>query len=765
MIKKYLLALFLIFSLMPSFAQQNGWRPGEMELKVPLTNSTIAEKLNILKLNSEMGTGFAWVYATPNELKQLQQSGIPYEISIADLNAHYAHYWENDVPSGYYSWQQIKDIADSLATHFPSICKKYTYGFSASNHELGVLKISNNVNRHENKPEILFDGGIHGDEVGGSENVIIFARKLCLSYGINPYITSLVDGREIWLYYCVNPDGRINMSRYNGNQVDVNRDWGYMWEGEGNSPSSFSQPESKALRNCMAEHQFVSYTNYHSGTIFLAYPWSYRASYAPDKPYIDGLASVYASSSGYSYLPFAQGYSGMYPINGSTKDFNYGALGSIAWSMEISADKQPPSYQIGYYYSINETAMLAITEYAGYGITGVVTNAKTGFPVKASIFLGDNYPVYTDDSVGDYHKYVIPGSYTLKVVANGYQTQIISNVVVTPLSSTITNVQLQPVQNQFAYKVASCRIPGNNFSDPGYTAACLGAPDMVNYSIGFAGNIVLDMQNIVTDGDGMDLKIYEGDATPEGYTVYVSGSGDGPWTMLGTGMGTKSFDLAVANVPNVRFIKLIDDSNGNPSGIGAGFDLDAIEALHPYSPDSLGTISGFVYNAATGIGLSGAEVKAGIHATTSGVNGEYVLSAPIGLHSIACARKDMFATSCDTLTIRSGQVINNDFHLWVNIGFKNQILDKPLVSIEPNPFSDEARLRLKLTRLSATHIEILNLTGYKVANLLQADLPAGEYYYPWNGCDDNGAKLPGGVYICRVSLGDNQICLKIILLR
>lgn len=762
MMKKFILALFLFLTYTASFAQQNGWRKGEMELKVPLSNPANAIGLNNLKLNAEMGTGFVWVYATPDELSQLQQAGITYEISIADLNAHYANYWDNDVPNGYYTWQQIKGIADSLATNFPSICKKYTYGFSAGNHELAALKISDNASRDENEPEILFDGGIHGDEVGGSQNIIMFARKLCLSYGSDPYITSLVDGREIWLYYCVNPDGRINMSRYNGNQVDINRDWGYMWEGEGNSPGSFSQPETKALRNCMSENQFVVYTNYHSGTVFLAYPWSYRAINAPDKPYINDLASVYASSSGYSNLPFAQGYSGMYPINGSTKDFNYGALGSVAWSMEISTDKQPPSNQIGYYYSINEPAMLAMAEYAGYGIEGVVTDAKTGFPVRASIFLGNNYPVYTDDSLGDYHKYVIPGNYTLKVMANGYQTQIISNVVVTPLSPAVTNIQLQPILNQYAYKVASCRIPGNNFYDEGYTAACLGAADLINYSIGFGGNIVLDLQDILTDSVGMDLKVYEGDATPEGYTVSVSSSRDGPWTLLGSGMGTKSFDLAVVNV---RFIKIIDDSNGSFSGADVGFDLDAIEAIHPYSPDSLGTLSGFVYNALTGFGLSGAEVKAGIYTTTSGANGEYLLTVPIGLYTVACASKIMFATSCDTLTIHSGEAIDHDFQLMINTGFENQIPDRPLVSIEPNPFSDETRLRIKLAKLSATHVEILNLTGNKVANLLQVELPAGEYNYPWNGSDDNGAKLPGGVYICRVSIGDSHKCLKIILLR
>lgn len=51
----------------------------------------------------------------------------------------------------------------------------------------------------------MFDGGIHSDEIGGSENYIRFARMLCVEYGNDPTITGLVDTREIWIYPMVNP--------------------------------------------------------------------------------------------------------------------------------------------------------------------------------------------------------------------------------------------------------------------------------------------------------------------------------------------------------------------------------------------------------------------------------------------------------------------------------------------------------------------------------------------------------------------------------
>jgi len=763
--KRHVLLLSLIFLVFGASAQHNGWRPGEMELKVSISCPADAAKLYNLKLDTEPGTGFAWVYATPEEFNNIKASGLKFQITVKDLNTHFANYWNSDVPSGYYTWAQIRDIADSLATNFPSICRKYTFGFSADGNELAALKISDNAGSDENEAEIMFDGGIHGDEVGGSQNIITFARKLCLSYGDDPYITSLVDNREIWLYYCVNPDGRINMSRYNGNGVDINRDFGYMWDGEGNSNTAFSQPESRALRNCAYDNQFVVYTNYHSGTEYLSYPWSYRASPAPDKPSINDLASRYASSSGYSNLPYGQGYTGMYPINGSTKDFNYGSLGSVAWSIEISLDKQPPASQISYYYSLNEPAMFTMIEYAGYGLEGIITDSTTGFPVKAAIFVGNNFPVYSDDSVGDYHKYIIPGTYSLRVTANGYKTKIISNVSVTALNSTVTNIQMQRQPGQFAYKVTACSIPGNNEFDPGYTAACLGPANQENYSLGKGGYIILDMQNPVNNGSGDDIVVHEGDANPEGYTVYVSNSKDGPWVWLGVGNGTTNFDLSIPGVPNVQFLKIIDDNNGTAGSPAAGFDLDAVEALYPYQPDSIGTINGIIYDNTTGLVLEGAWVNSGTHTTLSDADGNFILPALEGKSIVVCSGKNLYAPECDTLEIHGGQTVIHDFRINPNTSVFSPQPVKTKIWAEPNPFKACTVIKIKGGELFKTAVEISNVEGMPVTRLFPANISAGESTLLWDGTDNRGNPLPGGVYFCRLIEGGCCNLIKIVLIR
>jgi len=576
-------ATLIILVLITAFSvvAQNGWREGEKEVKVLVETQSQSQKLHDLQFNADFYNDYATVYVTQAEYDRLIESGFKCEIIIDDLNEHYKNFWENR--DEYHTYQEIVDLMDSLVTTFPSICTKTNYGTSIEGRELSALKISDNASSDENEAEIMFDGGIHGDEIGAAENCIRFARMLCIEYGSDPTITGLVDTREIWIYPMVNPDGRENMSRYNANGVDLNRDWGYMWDGWGNSTGAFSQIESKALRNCMYENQFVVHTTYHSGTEYISYPWSYRSSLAPDKPHIDYLAGIYSSVSGYPSLTYGQGNTGMYAINGSTKDSNYGLMGSISWSMEISYDKQPPASQISLYYNYNEPSMLAMIENSGYGLDGVITDASTGDPVQAIVYVNDYFQIYNDPIVGDYHKYVLPGTYSITISANGYETQTISDIIVTSNTSvTTTNFQLQPESGDYAYRIVSSRIPGNNESDEGNTQASFGEPDDINYSIGKNGWVVIDMQEPIVDGEGTDFIVYEGDDSQEGYTCFVSASKDGPWNILEEGVGTTEFDLSNGTVYSAQFIKILDDGDGNAIGNNAGFDLDAIETIeHP----------------------------------------------------------------------------------------------------------------------------------------------------------------------------------------
>jgi PKD repeat protein len=632
--KKIVLAFIAILFGVTIYA--DGWRAGEQQIKIDIENQEQVLELKNLKIDFEPVSNVAVrAYVVPKERLMLESLCFTIEIEIDDLNKHFENFWITD--DFYHSYQQIINLADSLEEHFPAICKKYSFGASLGGRQLAALKISDNVLIDEPEPEVFFDGGIHGDEIGGSENIIRFARDLCLDYDNNGTVTDLINNREIWLYLMVNPDGRVNMVRENNNGVDLNRDCGYMWDQDGSTYGPFEEVESKALRSCNLQNQFVIYTSYHSGTEYISHPWSYRPDASPDHAHTNHLAQLYADLSGYTNIPYGQGYSGMYPINGSSKDAYYGLTGSVSWSIEISMSKQPPASQIMMYYNYNKPSMLGLIEYAGYGLQGTVTDANTGDPVAAVVFINNYYPCYADPEVGDYHKYVLPGTYNITVKANGYETQTISNVTVTNGSAATADFVLVPSEGQFAYKVVTCRIPGNNFSDEGFTPAAIGSPDNINYSMGKSGYCIVDMQQSISDGPGNDITVYEGDATPEGYTCYIGSSIDGPWVSIGTGSGTTEFDFAGSGLTESQYIKLLDDGDGTANAANAGFDLDAIEAMAPASgvylvmteytiDDSNGNNNGLI-DPGESIGVI-IEILNNGNITASNINGEVSTGSP-----------------------------------------------------------------------------------------------------------------------------------------
>lgn len=595
LMRSSLLFIFLVLTTFVIKAQQP-WRQGEMQVRVFIENQAQADFVMTNNINGETAGDFVRCYLIPDELSELQHQGIRCEVEVEDLNAKSAAMGERGVPNGYYTVEQLHAIADSLAVNFPDICQVVSMGIGTGMNELKALKISDNVHLDENEAEVLFDGGIHGDELGGPENLIRFARDLCYDYGNDANITELINNREIWIYYCVNPYGRKYMTRYNSFGVDLNRDCGYMWNGEGNSSGPFSQPETKAYRKLLMDNQFVIHCSYHSGTEYISFPWSYRSAPTRDAQHHLQLAQLYAQTSGYTNLPYGQGYNGMYAINGSTKDFGYGATGSISWSVELSLSKQPPAAQIVPIYLKNKPSMLKMVEMAGYGIQGVVRDSITSKPIPALIFVDDFMCINNDPVVGDFHKFLPAGNYTLRIVAAGHQTRIFENVVVVDNQATTLDVALPEEAGRFAWRIISTYIPGNNPQDEGNTMGALGPPDEVRYSLGKNGYAIIDLCDTITQGDGPEVEVFENDNTPEGYMVMAGTTPDGPWILMGHGTGNEVFELEPTGLPQARYLKIKDSGVGQSQVPDAGFDLDAIGyTIRPPAIDSTATIEGYTY--------------------------------------------------------------------------------------------------------------------------------------------------------------------------
>jgi len=366
--------------------------------------------------------------------------------------------------------------------------------------------------------------------------------------------------------------------RENANGVDLNRDYGYFWDGWGNSPGPNSQIENKLMIQHLEQNNISFEFNYHSAAEYVNYPWDYHQADPADSQYIILLSDVYSDSAG---LPIINGWD-WYQVNGSMQDYSIGTSGVLAWTVET--DEPFGSSSIDQICYNNRDALMDLSNRAGWGITGVVKDSLTDTPLYARIetINPERIDIYTDPVLGDFHKMIAQGTYDLRISANGYEPKTIDNVLVPATGSIeLGNILLYPdTIYQYAFRVVITRYAShseqNNKTQPRFA---LGAEDDRFFSLGRNGYIILDMgQNTpITDIPGVDFVVYEGnDGTQEGYNVYVSNNWNGPWTSCGSGSGTVSFDLATTGLTEARFLKIVDDGS-TTSGQYAGFDLDAVE--------------------------------------------------------------------------------------------------------------------------------------------------------------------------------------------
>jgi len=420
-----------------------------------------------------------YAYASDREFAKFKATGYSYtilpnpgDLIIPDMARSLSETKAWDV---YPTYQQYLDMMNQFEYNYGGICKLINIGSTVEGRQLLVLKISDNINSDEDEPEAFYSSTMHGDEVTGYVMMLRLIDSLLTSYGTDTRITNLINSMEIYINPLANPDGTYHGGdgsvsgaiRYNANWVDPNRNFPDPAEGDHPDGESW-QPETVAMMGFMSAHHFVISANFHGGVEVFNYPWDTWSRLHPDDTWWQQIGRRFADTvhanavSGYfTYRQdgITNGYA-WYRVSGGRQDYlTYFKHGREA-TIEISVTKMPASSTLPNYWTYLRNSLLNYLSEALYGVRGVVTSAATGLPLAARVTVmshdADSSQVYSDPTVGNYHRLIAPSTWTLKFEATGYAPQTITGVGVTDFNTTILNVQLEPYP---ALEIVTATVP------------------------------------------------------------------------------------------------------------------------------------------------------------------------------------------------------------------------------------------------------------------------------------------------------------------
>ena len=83
----------------------------------------------------------------------------------------------------------------------------------------------------------------------------------------------------------------------------------------------------------------------------------------------------------------------------------------------------------------------------------------------------------------------------------------------------------------------------------------------------------------------------------------------------------------------------------------------------------------------------------------------------------------------------------------------------------PNPFNPLTTIRFDLPEYLEVSIMVYDILGKEIRLLFEENLHTGEYTIQWDGKDNKGNILPGGVYFIQMIAGNYQKTIKTVLLK
>jgi hypothetical protein len=375
----------------------------------------------------------ATVYVSPAEERLLEALGMEVRpIPNESVRAFREYGPGSGAPDAWPTYEDFVARMQGIADTYPDLVRMVSIGQSVLGREIWMLKISDNPDEEEDEPELKYTSTVHGNEGVGTEMTIRLAELLTESYDVDPDLTELVNEMEIWLCPIHNPDGYVAGNRYNANGVDLNRDFPDRITDPFDDPAG-REPETQAFMYFGYDHRFVMGANYHTGALVVNVPWDSIIEgfpeYAPDDEIFIEYGIGYAERNPMIWnggFPngITRGWE-WYIIRGGMQDWAYHWQGEHHVTIENSSQQPPPYNQMDTYWDAEREAMIWWMGRALTGVRGLVTDAFSGAPLDAMVDVVQiGKPVRTDPDVGDYHRLLLPGTYTITCAVEGYVPQV-----------------------------------------------------------------------------------------------------------------------------------------------------------------------------------------------------------------------------------------------------------------------------------------------------------------------------------------------------
>lgn len=277
-------------------------------------------------------------------------SSLPVASAQSDSNEDAA--WPGDPIDSYVhmTWAALTLEVNDWADNYPEIVDLTSVGESELGKSLWVVRLSDwstETKANGSAKEIVYiDGGHHGNEYLGTALAWLTAKYYIDGWAEGKQeVIDVLQNTEVHVLIMLNPDGNDIDTRWNINQVDLNRNYDHYWNTCPTTQpgsSAFSESETAANSNYMNTEvpDADLYVTMHTGVWIMLYPWGKWPEQPQDWELYHQIREDVNND--ISSIPIQNANQGLYPNCGTSRDYGYGVMGYPTFTFETDDEQFIP---------------------------------------------------------------------------------------------------------------------------------------------------------------------------------------------------------------------------------------------------------------------------------------------------------------------------------------------------------------------------------------------------------------------------------------